>query len=121
MKPKVRVILWGLGAMGSGIARLLLAKKGFQIIGALEIDPNKVGKHLYEVLEIEPTADNRFIVSGSPQGLLKKGTADIVIISTSSFFNEVFPLIKMAIEAEISVITTAEEIKILKRPIRSLL
>lgn len=52
MKRKVRVIVWGLGFMGSGIAKMILKKKGFQMVGAIDMDPNKVGKKLYEVLNV---------------------------------------------------------------------
>ena len=31
----VKVIIWGLGAMGSGMARMLLNKKGVDIVGAV--------------------------------------------------------------------------------------
>lgn len=109
MRSKVRVILWGLGAMGSGIARMLLSKKGFTITGVLEIDPTKVGKRLYEVLEMEPTADNQTVISNKPEKIIKKNAAEIAIISTSSLVKQVFPLIKMIVNAGIHVITTAEE------------
>lgn len=109
MRSKVRVILWGLGAMGSGIARMLLSKKGFTITRVLEIDPTKVGKRLYEVLEMEPTADNQTVISNKPEKIIKKNAAEIAIISTSSLVKQVFPLIKMIVNAGIHVSTTAEE------------
>ena len=31
----VKVIIWGLGAMGGGIANMLLKKKGVDIVGAV--------------------------------------------------------------------------------------
>ena len=48
MKNKIRVVVWGLGVMGSGIATMVLSKAGFTIVGAIDMDPNKVGKKLYE-------------------------------------------------------------------------
>jgi 4-hydroxy-tetrahydrodipicolinate reductase len=35
MKEKVKVIIWGLGAMGSGIADVLLNKQGVEIVGVV--------------------------------------------------------------------------------------
>jgi len=95
--------------MGCEIARMLLSKKGFTITGVLEIDPTKVGKRLYEVLEMEPTADNQTVIMNKPETIIKKNAAEIAIISTSSFVKQVFPLIKMIVNAGIHVITTAEE------------
>ncbi|AIS52327.1 hypothetical protein TKV_c11550 [Thermoanaerobacter kivui] len=40
----------GLGAMGSGIAKMVLSKKRMEIVGAIDTDPNKVGKDLNEIL-----------------------------------------------------------------------
>ena len=45
----VKVILWGLGAMGGGIGKMLTKKKGVDIVGAIDIGA-KVGKSLYEVV-----------------------------------------------------------------------
>ena len=53
MKNKIRVVVWGLGVMGSGIATMVLGKEGFTIVGAIDMDPSKVGKKLYEVLGVE--------------------------------------------------------------------
>ncbi|MDP3058935.1 MAG: NADP-binding protein, partial [bacterium] len=46
----VSVILWGLGAMGSGIGKILLDKKGITIVGAIDSNPNIFGKSLRHVL-----------------------------------------------------------------------
>jgi len=32
----VRVVIWGLGAMGSGMAKMLLKKKGVEIVGVCD-------------------------------------------------------------------------------------
>ena len=45
----VKVIIWGLGAMGGGMARMLLKKQGVDIVGAVDIGA-KLGKSLYEVV-----------------------------------------------------------------------
>lgn len=43
----VRVVIWGFGAMGSGMARMLLKKKGVDIVGVCDMDRNKVGKSIF--------------------------------------------------------------------------
>ena len=45
----VKVILWGLGAMGGGIGRMLAKKKGVDIVGAIDIG-EKLGKSMYDVI-----------------------------------------------------------------------
>ena len=45
----VKVILWGLGAMGGGIGKMLAKKKGVDIVGGIDIG-DKIGKNLYDVV-----------------------------------------------------------------------
>src|SRR5262245_8257337 len=45
-----RVVCYGLGPIGLGIARLALTRPGIEIVGAVDIDPNKVGHDLGELL-----------------------------------------------------------------------
>ena len=109
MKNKIRVVVWGLGSMGSGIAKMVLSKKGFTIVGAIDMDPNKVGKKLYEVLGVKANEDNSCIVTKNSQDVIKKSFADVCLMATASFTKVVFPLIKMAAEAGMDIVTTAEE------------
>lgn len=51
MKP-IRVLQWGLGAMGSGMARLMLDKAGLKIVAAVDGRPDFVGKDLGDVLNV---------------------------------------------------------------------
>ncbi|WP_032122325.1 2,4-diaminopentanoate dehydrogenase [Clostridium amazonitimonense] len=109
MKEKIRVVIWGLGSMGSGIANMILGKKGFKIVGAIDMDPNKVGKKLYEILGVEENEDNCCIVTKEPSEVIKRDFAEVCVIATASFTRVVFPLIKMAAEAGMDIVTTAEE------------
>src|SRR6478736_221238 len=45
----IRVLHFGLGPIGVGIVRQVAARKGFKIVGAVDIDPAKVGRDLSEV------------------------------------------------------------------------
>ncbi|MGB9679371.1 MAG: 2,4-diaminopentanoate dehydrogenase [Thermoanaerobacteraceae bacterium] len=102
----IKIISWGLGAMGSGIAKVVMSKKGMELVGAIDLDPNKVGKDINEILG---TNYKPVIISSNHEEVIKKGVADVVIIATSSFTEKVFPLIKFAVSQGINVITTAEE------------
>ena len=44
----VKVILWGLGAMGGGIGKMLCKKQGVDIVGAIDIAQH--GRSLYDVV-----------------------------------------------------------------------
>ncbi|MBP9484517.1 MAG: NAD(P)-binding domain-containing protein [Negativicutes bacterium] len=103
---KIQIILWGLGAMGSGMAKdLLVNKQGIEIVGAIGQNPAKIGKDLGETLGLAPIG---VTISGNSAEVLEKD-ADIVLLSTASFTEEVFPQIKQIIEAGKNIITIAEE------------
>jgi hypothetical protein len=49
---KYDVIIYGCGVMGRKTAQALLKKESLEVVGALNIDPEFVGKDLGEVLDI---------------------------------------------------------------------
>jgi len=50
---KIRVIQYGVGPIGAGIVRLMLQKPDLQIVGAIDLDPQKVGKDLGRIVGAE--------------------------------------------------------------------
>ena len=44
MKKKIRAIQYGVGPIGASIARLMREKQAIEIIGAIDMDPAKVGR-----------------------------------------------------------------------------
>ena len=102
----VKVIIWGLGAMGTGIGKMILTKKGIEIVGALDKDPSKLGKDLGQVLNVENLG---IIVSNDAEILMKETKADIVILAINSFVKSVYPSIRTIVESGKNCITIAEE------------
>ena len=45
----IRVMFMGLGPIGCAVVKQVAARKGFKIVGAIDVDPAKVGKDLGEV------------------------------------------------------------------------
>ncbi|UUX33501.1 2,4-diaminopentanoate dehydrogenase [Fundicoccus culcitae] len=103
----IKVIIWGLGAMGSGVARTLLQKKGIDIVGAIDMG-EKVGKPLFEVInQSHPHKIN--IPVGTTDDYIKANQADVVIICTDSYVKGNFEKIKRVLENKMNVISSAEE------------
>lgn len=103
----VRLVQWGLGAMGGGMARLALEKTGLEIVGAIDKDPAKIGKDLGDVLEVGRKTG--VVVTDNPANVLGKGEVDVTIIATGSFTEEVLPLIELAARAKSNVVCIAEQ------------
>jgi 4-hydroxy-tetrahydrodipicolinate reductase len=105
---KIRVVLYGVGAIGSKIAKFLLEKEGVDIVGAIDIAQDKVGKDLGEVLGIDKRLG--VVVSDKPETVFCKACADIVIHATTSYLRDVYPQIAPLAKYGVNVISTCEEL-----------
>jgi len=106
MKP-IRVVQWGLGAMGSGTAKLMLEKEGLEIVGAICTRPQLVGKDLGEILGLGKTLG--IVATNDPATVLDKEKVDIVSLATNSWVKTQMPSLRQIIQAGINVVTIAEE------------
>ncbi|MBK6405848.1 MAG: dihydrodipicolinate reductase [Holophagales bacterium] len=104
---KFRVVQWGLGAMGSGMARLVLEKDGLELVGGIDMRPDYVGKDLGEVLG----GGKRLgvTVTNDPASVLDKADVDLVVIATTSWTKEQLSDLKLILSAGINCISIAEE------------
>lgn len=103
----IKVIVWGLGAMGGGMAKMLTDKKGIKIVGAIANRKDKNGRDLGDVLGLDKKLD--VLVSNDYEKVIKNTEADVVLLSTDSFVKNVFPQIKLIVENGKNCITIAEE------------
>ena len=49
----IKVMHYGLGPIGAAVVRQVAQRKGFKIVGGIDIDPAKVGRDLGEVTGLE--------------------------------------------------------------------
>ncbi len=106
---EIKVIIWGFGAMGSGMARMLLKKNGVEITGICDNHPDRIGKNLYELCSIEQAGRPDIIIRPEISDIVSEGCADIALLATDSFTAKAFPKIRFLLEHKLNVISTAEE------------
>lgn len=104
----IKIAIWGFGAMGSGMARMLLTKKGIEVVGICDKSENRVGKDMYEVLGVERKDRNSVIISENIDDVLNNNV-DLCLCATDSYTEKAFPRLKYVLEKKINVISTAEE------------
>ncbi len=90
-----RVVVYGVGPIGQLIARVAFNRGGLDVVGAIDIDPQKVGKDLGEVIGLGKTLGIK--VEDDADKVLRDTKPDIVLHSTGSFFDKVYPQIMKAI------------------------
>lgn len=106
---KVRVALWGLGAMGRGIAKVLLMREGVEIVGVCDINPALAGKSLFETLGLDAQGQSDVSIANDIASALAKTPIDCCVIATDSFVKDVFPKVETVVKQGINVLTIAEE------------
>ena len=104
----VRIVLFGVGAMGTRIAKFLLKKKGVEIVGTIDVAKEKIGKDLGEILGINKRLGIK--VSNNPDDVLSKANADVVVHSTTSFLKQTYSQIAATIKHGVNVVSTCEEL-----------
>jgi hypothetical protein len=102
----VRVIQYGLGPIGSAVARHIVERDGLELVGAVDIAPDKVGKDAGEVIGLEKPL-------GFP--VVKKlaeveADAQVAVHTTSSYFDLFEGQVVELLQAGFDVVSTAEEL-----------
>lgn len=105
---KYKVLIFGCGVMGRKTAQALLDKASFEIVGAVDIDPELFGKDLGEILDSPRTLG--ILIEKKPEDLLSSVEADAAVLATTSCLENVAPQVIQCIEAGLNVISTCEEL-----------
>ena len=87
----IRVLLYGLGPIGAMMARQLAARDGFRIVGAIDVDPAKVGRDVGDLAAVGRPL--RVKVSPDARKTLKQTKPDVVVLCTASSITGVMPQI----------------------------
>ena len=104
----IRVLHFGLGPIGLGVVRQVAERKGFKIVGAVDIDPAKVGRDLGEVAGLGRPL--RVKVSDDAKKAIKASKPDVVVLCTSSSLKKVLPQIETVLKLKVPIVSTTEEL-----------
>lgn len=107
MERKIKAVQYGVGKMSIFTMRYML-EKGVEIVGAIDINPEVIGKDIGEVMG---TANTGVKVTDAKDArtMLSEVKPDICIVTTRSLIAEVDEPLMMCAELGINAITTCEE------------
>ena len=105
---KIRVIQYGVGAMGSNMVKLLQMRPQTQVVGAIDHGPAKIGRDLGEVAGFGRRTGIR--VSFPADEVLRKVKADVVLLATTAFVDEAFEPIMRCLDKGCHVVTICQEL-----------
>ncbi|MGA1975360.1 MAG: dihydrodipicolinate reductase [Conexivisphaerales archaeon] len=109
MKSQVNAISFGVGAIGSMVAKAILEKKDWiRIVGAVDVDSGKVGRDLGEAVGLGRPVGVK--ISGEVDEALEGREADVAIHTTSSSFSKVYPEVEQLVRRGLDVVSSCEEL-----------
>jgi 4-hydroxy-tetrahydrodipicolinate reductase len=106
--PQLRVLHFGVGPIGSAVIKQIAARPGFKIVGAIDVDPAKVGRDLGDVAGLSRRLGLK--VQDNAGKALKAAKPDVVIHCTGSSIKGVMPQLETILKAKTPVISTTEEL-----------
>lgn len=108
-KEHVKIAIWGFGAMGSGMAKMIMQKEGFDIVGVVDTYEGFIGQSIFKLLELENPFDHDVLVEEAIDRILVEERPELVLLATDSFTRKAFDKIRKLVEHGCNVISTAEE------------
>ena len=107
MERKVRVVQYGVGKMSKYTMRYVY-EKGGEIVGAVDVNPEVIGKDIGKILETEKKG---VVVTSAENAreMLQQVKPDIAIVTTMSLIKETETPLMLCAELGINAITTCEE------------
>ncbi len=104
---KIRVVQYGTGKMSVYTMRYVY-EKGAEIVGAIDINPNVIGKDIGEIIGCEPKGVTVTDIKDAEK-LLTEVKPDVVIVTTMSLLSDLEDALMLCAKLGINAITTCEE------------
>ena len=114
----IRVVLVGLGPIGAAVARQIVERKGFRLVGAVDIDPLKLGQDAAKVIGLEKPL--RVKVTNDIGKTIKSAKPHVAVLCTSSALKSVVGQFEDVLKHRVPIVTTTEEAAYPSRANRSL-
>ena len=107
MERKVKVVQYGVGKMSLYTMRYVY-EKGGEIVGAVDVNPNVIGKDIGEILGTE-NKGVKVVSAENAREMLQEVKPDIAIVTTMSLLKDLENPLLLCAEFGINAITTCEE------------
>lgn len=107
MAKPIRILHIGLGPLGQMLGPYLAEKDHLQMVGAVDIDPEKAGRDLGTLYGLERPL--HVAVASEPAAVTMNG-ADVAVVTTVSELRALFPTLERMMEGGLNVVSTCEEL-----------
>ena len=107
MDRKIKVVQYGTGKMSVYTMRYVY-EKGAEIVGAVDVNPEVIGKDIGEVMHTE-NKGVKVVSAEEAESMIKATQPDIVIVTTMSLIKDVRDALMLCARLGVNAITTCEE------------
>ena len=107
MDERIRVLQVGCGKMSKYIMRFVYEKGGL-VVGAVDVNPDLIGKDISEVIESD-FKDVKITSVDYLSDLISKTSPNIAVVTTMSTLNDIEEVCRICLKNGVNVITTCEE------------
>jgi len=108
MARRIRVVQVGLGPIGCAVAKLAASRSGIELVAALDIDPQKIGRDLGEFLGLGKLG---IPVSGDLAAVVRSARPELAYHTTGSHLRKgVFAELQNLVRQGLHVLSTCEEL-----------
>ncbi len=104
----IRVMHVGLGPIGVGVLKQVMARPGFEVTAAVDIDPEKAGQDVGEILDVDQKTG--ITVQGGLEAALAGHDADVVALCTGSTLPGIKSQLEAILGAGLPIVSTTEEL-----------
>ena len=104
---KTKVVQYGCGKMSKYTMRYVY-EKGGEIVGAIDVNPDVIGKDIGEIMESEEKGVKIVSVEQAEE-MIKNAKPDVAIVTTMSLISDVEDALMLCAKLGVNAITTCEE------------
>lgn len=107
MDRKIKVVQYGAGKMSVYTMRYVY-EKGAEIVGAIDVNPDVIGKDIGEIMGTE-NKGVKVVSVEEAENMIKETKPDIAIVTTMSLIKDVEDALMLCAKLGVNAITTCEE------------
>ncbi len=104
----IKVLHIGIGPIGAGVVRQVAGRRGLTIVGAVDLDPAKIGRDLGDVCAVGRKLKVK--VTDDIARTIKAVRPDVAILCTSSSLKKVVPEFEAVLKLKVPIVSTTEEL-----------
>lgn len=103
----IKVVHIGVGPLGQKVVNYARERKGIKIVGAVDLDPQKIGKDLGELCGSDPL---NITVTESLDDVLNERDPDVAVVTTLSSLERIEDQLTELAVAGLDIVSTCEEL-----------